>query len=167
MCKQLCKKNGSMLGGALRRSGNKSLFIWIFMHLWNPINTWQIEFVLIWIYPDSTHTLGQRWQIVVWLDQRWRWQHDVGPTLGQRYKSDNYFSLSGPIFLLLGQCWANVYKYNYNFTMLAQRWRNVGATLAQRWNIKYNLLLLRWFVLLFSYKNTFLLLCGCIIIKYN
>ena len=26
------------------------MFIWIFMHLWNPINIWQIEFVLIRIY---------------------------------------------------------------------------------------------------------------------
>ena len=42
--------------------------------------------------PDSTHTLGQRWQMVVWLDKGWRWQHNVGPTLDQRYISDNYFS---------------------------------------------------------------------------
>ena len=52
--------------------------------------------------PDSTHTLGQRWQMVVWLDQRWRWQHDVGPTLGQRYKSDNYFFPVRPDIPIVG-----------------------------------------------------------------
>ena len=30
------------------------MFIWISMHLWNPINIWQIEFVLIWIYSKGS-----------------------------------------------------------------------------------------------------------------
>ena len=30
------------------------MFILIFMHLWNPINIWQIEFVLIWIYSKGS-----------------------------------------------------------------------------------------------------------------
>ena len=30
------------------------MFIWTFMHLWNPINIWQIEFVLIWIYSKGS-----------------------------------------------------------------------------------------------------------------
>ena len=38
----------------LAETGNESMFIWIFMHLWNPINIWQIEFVLIWIYSKGS-----------------------------------------------------------------------------------------------------------------
>ena len=30
------------------------MFIWIFKHLWDPINIWQIEFVLIWIYSKGS-----------------------------------------------------------------------------------------------------------------
>ena len=30
------------------------MFIWIFMHLWNPINMWKIEFILIWIYSKGS-----------------------------------------------------------------------------------------------------------------
>ena len=43
-----------MLGGAPGWTGNESMFIWIFMHLWNPINIWQIKFVLIWIYSKGS-----------------------------------------------------------------------------------------------------------------
>ena len=37
MCKQFCEKNGWKLGGILGGTDNESVFIWIFVHLWNPL----------------------------------------------------------------------------------------------------------------------------------
>ena len=39
MCKQFCEKNGQRFGGTLGCSGNESVFIWSFVHLWNTIYT--------------------------------------------------------------------------------------------------------------------------------
>ena len=43
-----------MVEHALGWTGNESMFIWIFMHLWNSINIWQIEIVLIWVYSKGS-----------------------------------------------------------------------------------------------------------------
>ena len=53
-CKQLCKKNGYMLGGTLGWTGNESMCMGIFLYLWTPINIWQIEFVIICIYSKGS-----------------------------------------------------------------------------------------------------------------
>ena len=66
---------------------------------WANVGRWSYGWINVGV---GSMTLAQRWSNVIY--------------------PINISSMSAPIYLLLGQCWANVYKYNYDFTMLAQRW---------------------------------------------
>ena len=54
MCKQFCEKNGWRLIGTLGWTGNESVLMWIFVHLWNPIYVWQIQLIVTCRYSKWT-----------------------------------------------------------------------------------------------------------------